>query len=231
MYNLLGMTHNQIDGAFCFGFLNFSRIEWGTRGMICDYVFGENRVQEMLEKNTLGAYEGARLHFIGHLQKNKAKQVVGVAELIHSVDSLALLELIASLAQKKGIIQDVLLEVNIGSEASKSGFSPEEIPRILDWNEKLSGARIRGLMTIPPICTDLQGIRPYFARMQQLFVDIGRKKYDNSNMDFLSMGMSHDFPVAVEYGSNIVRIGSGIFGPRKYGNTTENTRQPDESEG
>lgn len=182
-------------------------------------IFGENRVQEMTEKNSLGAYQGAHLHFIGHLQKNKIKQVVGVAELIHSVDSASLLECIAQTAQKKGICQDVLLEVNIGAEKSKSGFSPDMLPSVLDFCEQISGIHVRGLMTIPPFCSDLQEIRPYFDRMHQLFVDIGRKKYDNSNMDFLSMGMSHDFTVAVEYGCNIVRIGSGIFGPRPYGFT------------
>ena len=180
-------------------------------------VFGENRVQEMAEKNALGAYEGAHLHFIGHLQKNKVKQVVGVAELIHGVDSLSLLESIGTLAEKRGIVQDVLLEVHIGAEASKSGFSPGELFPVLDSCETISGIHVRGLMAIPPICTDMQEIRPYFAQMQQLFVDIGRKKYDNSNMDFLSMGMSHDFPLAVEYGSNLVRVGTGIFGPRNYG--------------
>ncbi len=188
-------------------------------------VFGENRVQEMLEKNALGAYDGAHLHFIGHLQKNKARQIVGIAELIHSVDSTALLALIAQLAQKKGIVQDVLLEVNIGGEASKSGFSPEEVPSALDFCEELSGVHVRGLMAIPPVCSDLQEIRPYFAQMQQLFVDIGGKKYDNSTMDFLSMGMSHDFSVAVEYGSNIIRIGSGIFGPRQYNLSADHTQQ------
>ena len=128
-------------------------------------------------------------------------------------------------AQKKGIVQDVLLEVNIGGEASKSGFSPEEVPSALDFCEELSGVHVRGLMAIPPVCSDLQEIRPYFAQMQQLFVDIGGKKYDNSTMDFLSMGMSHDFSVAVEYGSNIIRIGSGIFGPRQYNLSADHTQQ------
>ena len=179
-------------------------------------VFGENRVQEMLEKNALGAYAGARLHFIGHLQKNKAKQVVGLAGLIHGVDSVALLQILSRLAEMRGLVQDVLLEVNIGRESSKSGFFPSDLPSALDESESLPGIRVRGLMAIPPVCSNPDEIRPYFAQMQQLFVDNGEKKYDNSSMDFLSLGMSGDYELAIEYGSNLVRVGTGIFGPRSY---------------
>lgn len=177
-------------------------------------VCGENRVQEMTVKNAQGAYEGAHLHFIGRLQKNKVRQVVGVAELIHGVDTLALLQKIGRRATEKGIVQDVLLEVNIGREESKAGFAPEEIPAILESGESISGIRIRGLMAIPPLVASEAEIFPYFSAMQQLFVDNGQKKYDNSNMDFLSMGMSHDFQQAIACGSNMVRIGTKIFGPR-----------------
>ena len=177
-------------------------------------VCGENRVQEMTVKNAQGAYEGAHLHFIGRLQKNKVRQVVGVAELIHGVDTLALLQEIGRRATEKGIVQDVLLEVNIGWEESKAGFAPEEIPAILESGESISGIRIRGLMAIPPLVASEAEIFPYFSAMQQLFVDNGQKKYDNSNMDFLSMGMSHDFQQAIACGSNMVRIGTKIFGPR-----------------
>ena len=148
------------------------------------------------------------------LQKNKVKQVVGTAELIHSVDSLALLQEIGRRAAEKGLVQDVLLEVNIGREETKAGFAPEEIPAVLESGETISGIRIRGLMTIPPIVASEEEIFPYFSAMQQLFVDNRQKKYDNSNMDFLSMGMSHDFRQAIACGSNMVRIGTGIFGPR-----------------
>ena len=156
---------------------------------------GENRVQEMLEKQAQGAYEGAPLHFIGHLQKNKVKQVVGLASLIHGVDSLELLEVIDRCAEKRGLTQDVLLEVNIGAEASKSGFSPEEIPSALALKRSaISAIRVRGLMTIPPVCAAPEENRPFFLRMKQLFIDNGEKKYDNVSMDFLSMGMSGDYP-------------------------------------
>ncbi len=179
-------------------------------------ICGENRVQEMLEKNAQGAYEGAPLHFIGHLQKNKVKQVVGLAALIHGADSLALLETISREAMKRGIVQDVLLEVNIGAEPSKSGFAPGEIPAALEAASAFGGIFVRGLMAIPPICQSPDENRPFFLEMQKLFVDNGRKKYDNVSMDFLSMGMSGDFAEAVACGANMVRVGTAIFGPRNY---------------
>ena len=179
-------------------------------------ICGENRVQEMLEKNAQGAYEGTPLHFIGHLQKNKVRQVVGLCELIHSVDSLSLLQEIAKTAEKRGLVQDVLLEINIGNEESKSGFSPEEIGMALEEAAKMNAIRVRGLMAIPPICEKPEENRPFFLKMQKLFVDNCRKKYDNISMDFLSMGMSGDYTEAIRCGANMVRVGTGIFGPRNY---------------
>ena len=177
---------------------------------------GENRVQEMLEKAALGAYEGAPLHFIGHLQKNKVKYVVGLCSLIHSVDSVELMRQIDREAAKRGLVQDVLLEINIGAEASKSGFAPEELPAALAAAAELESLRIRGLMAIPPICASGEENRQYFVRMQQLFVDNCEKKYDNVRMDFMSMGMSGDYETAIECGANIVRVGTAIFGARVY---------------
>ena len=179
-------------------------------------ICGENRVQEMLEKQGQGAYEGAPLHFIGHLQKNKVRQVVGLAQLIHGVDSPELMELISKTAEKRGLVQQILLEVNIGAEASKSGFRPEEIPAALETASKFSGIWVRGLMAIPPICQSPDENRPFFLRMRQLFVDNGEKKYDNVSMDFLSMGMSGDYVEAVACGANMVRVGTAIFGARDY---------------
>ena len=178
---------------------------------------GENRVQEMLEKQSLGAYAGAPLHFIGHLQKNKVKQVVGLAELIHGADSRELLETISRVAEGRGLVQDVLLEVNIGGELSKSGFAPEEVPAALEYAAALPALRVRGLMAIPPVCAAPEENRPFFLRMQKLFIDNGGKKYDNVSMDFLSMGMSGDYTEAIACGANLIRVGSGIFGPRHYG--------------
>ena len=179
-------------------------------------ICGENRVQEMVEKQAQGAYEGAELHFIGHLQKNKVKQVVGLASLIQSADSLELIRLIDKTALSRGIVQDILLEVNIGAEASKSGFSPAELPSALDSIARLDAVRVRGLMTIPPICSSRHEIEPYFVQMKQLFIDICGKKYDNIRMDFLSMGMSADYETAIACGANMVRVGSAIFGKRIY---------------
>lgn len=177
---------------------------------------GENRVQELVEKNAQGAYEGCPLHFIGHLQRNKVKQVVGVAELIHSVDSLPLLSAIDAAAKVKGVRQQVLLEVNIANEASKSGFKAEELSAVLENCGQFSSIWVRGLMAIPPICTSPKENRPYFTNMEQLFIDIWQKKYDNVSMDFLSMGMSGDYTEAVACGATMVRVGAAIFGARNY---------------
>ena len=179
-------------------------------------ICGENRVQEMLEKNALGAYDGVPLHFIGHLQKNKVKQVVGLCSLIESVDSLALLQEISRTAAKRDLTQDVLLEINIGREESKSGFLPEALEDALAGAAELPAVRVRGLMAIPPICAEPEENRPFFLQMQKLFVDNRGKKYDNVRMDFLSMGMSGDYTEAVRCGATLVRVGSGIFGPRIY---------------
>ena len=177
---------------------------------------GENRVQELLEKSAQRAYDGAELHFIGHLQRNKVKYVVGLCDLIQSVDSQELLELIEKRAAALHIRQAVLLEVNIGGEAAKSGAAPEALEPLLSCAEALEHVWVRGLMTIPPLSLEKGGTRPYFSEMYKLFVDIGAKKYDNISMDFLSMGMSGDYMEAVAEGANMVRVGSAIFGARPY---------------
>jgi len=179
-------------------------------------VCGENRVQELLEKNALNAYDGASVHFIGHLQKNKVRQVVGICGLIQSVDSLELLSVIDSRAKILGIRQDILLEINIGDEEAKSGFRETELPLVLEKVGTFSSVFVRGIMAIPPISTQKGDNRAYFARMFQLYVDNSTKKYDNISMDFLSMGMSGDFEDAIAEGSNMVRVGSAIFGARAY---------------
>ena len=177
---------------------------------------GENRVQELLEKHAQGAYEGARLHFIGSLQKNKVKYLVGLVELIHSVDSVELMREINKQALKRGITQDILLEVNTGGEDSKSGFAPEMLPEMLAAAAEFPAVSVRGLMTIPPICQRPEENLPYFQVLRQLFIDSGEKKYDNVRMDFMSMGMSGDYEAAIACGANMVRIGTAIFGHRVY---------------
>ena len=177
---------------------------------------GENRVQELLEKNEAGAYEGAQLHFIGTLQKNKAKYLVGLVSLIHSVDSIELMKEISRQAVKRGIRQDILIEVNTGGEASKSGLAPGELANVLEKAGEFPSIFVRGLMTIPPICRAPEENLPYFDLLRQLFIDNGEKKYDNVRMDFMSMGMSGDYEAAIACGANIVRVGTAIFGRRHY---------------
>ena len=179
-------------------------------------VFGENRVQELEEKADDGAYEGAQLHFIGHLQRNKVKNVVGRVALIQSVDSEELIRLIGRRATALGLTQDVLLEVNIGREVQKSGVLPEESERYLQLIAETPSIAVRGLMAIPPVSDDMRAARRYFDEMMKLFVDIGAKKYDNIHMEILSMGMSADFEQAILAGANMVRVGSAIFGARNY---------------
>ena len=177
---------------------------------------GENRVQELTAKLSDNAYDGAPVHFIGHLQTNKVKQVVGKVDLIQSVDSLRLLQAIDREASRQGICQDILLEINIGQEESKSGFSKNEVGEILEQIVNFSHVRVRGLMAIPPISEDSTKNRKFFQEMYQLSVDITAKKYDNVWVDILSMGMSDDFAEAIACGSTMIRVGTAIFGPRNY---------------
>ena len=176
---------------------------------------GENRVQEMTRKLAENAYDGAPSHFIGHLQRNKVKQVVGKAALIQSVGSLALLDEIEKTAEKLGIVQDILLEVNIGGEEAKSGFAPAGASEAARYAKTLSHVQVLGLMTIPPVESAPGENLPFFAQMQALYVDINQNIYDNK-FKYLSMGMSGDFAEAIESGSNMVRVGSAIFGARDY---------------
>ena len=177
---------------------------------------GENRVQELTAKLAENAYVGAPVHFIGHLQTNKVRQVVGRVDLIQSVDSQRLLAAIDREAARQGIVQDILLEVNIGQEAAKSGFAPEDILPVVDNFDSFSNIRLRGLMAIPPISRKSGDNLKFFLKMRQIYVDIWAKKKDNVAVDCLSMGMSDDFPDAVACGSTMVRVGTAIFGARDY---------------
>ena len=176
---------------------------------------GENRVQEMTAKLAEHAYDGAPLHFIGHLQRNKVRQVVGRVELIHSAGSLELLAGIDRQAEKLQTVQNVLLEVNIGGEESKSGFAPEDLYAAAEQARSLAHVRVQGLMAIPPVERVPHGNLPFFAKVAELYVDIGRNLYDNTFIH-LSMGMSDDFEDAIAAGATMVRVGSAIFGQRHY---------------
>ena len=177
---------------------------------------GENRVQEMTAKLAENGYDGAPLHFIGHLQRNKVRQVVGKAALIQSVGSLELLEEIEKQADKLGIVQDILLEVNIGGEESKTGAAPELLWPLLDTAAAQQHIRVKGLMAIPPVNDDDAQNRRYLAQVYQLFVRAGERGYHNVEMQTLSMGMSGDFENAIREGATLVRIGTAIYGARDY---------------
>lgn len=176
---------------------------------------GENRVQEMTQKLAEHAYDGAPLHFIGHLQRNKVKQVVGKVDLIESVGSSELLSLIDAQAEKLGVVQEILLEVNIGGEDAKSGFAPDALRAAAEQAASLSHVRLRGLMCIPPVAEEEHGSVPYFEKVRRLYVDMNENLYHNG-FDMLSMGMSGDYEDAVRTGATIVRVGTAIFGTRYY---------------
>ena len=176
---------------------------------------GENRVQEMTAKLAENAYDGAPLHFIGHLQRNKVRQVVGKAALIQSAGSLELLEEIEKTALRLETVQDVLLEVNIGEEAAKSGFVPAELLSGAEAALEKSHIRVLGLMTIPPAEAEREENLRYFDKVRALFLDMNEKLYHNS-LQVLSMGMSGDYEDAVRAGATMVRVGTAIFGSRHY---------------
>ena len=176
---------------------------------------GENRVQEMVQKLGEHAYEGAPLHFIGHLQRNKVKQVVGAVDLIQSVGSLSLLDEIEKTAAAKELVQDILLEVNVGGEEAKSGFAPEEMFAAAEAGLARPHVRVLGLMTIPPADADRETNLGYFRQVRSLYVDIDEKLFHNE-FEYLSMGVSGDFADAIRAGATMVRVGSAIFGARHY---------------
>ncbi len=177
---------------------------------------GENKVQELLSKYEYYDLEHCDLQFIGHLQTNKVRQIVGKVSMIQSVDSFKLAGEISKQSAKNGITTDVLIEVNIGREENKSGVMPEELEELIAQSAALDSIRIRGLMAVPPICDKKAEICNFFDKMHHLFIDISDKTLDNVSMDFLSMGMSDDFEEAILSGANMVRVGSRLFGARIY---------------
>ncbi len=179
-------------------------------------LIGENKVQEFLSKKPYLNLEGVECHLIGHLQTNKVKQIVSEVNMIESVDSLKLAGEISKRSEAAGVITECLIEVNIGDEDSKTGLELTMLEETLREIAVLPGIKVKGLMTIPPICDDEAELDKYFCQMQEIFIDIKAKKIDNIDMCILSMGMSGDYEAAVRHGSNLVRVGSAIFGPRIY---------------
>ena len=177
-------------------------------------LFGENHVQELIEKKDADAYLGKPAHLIGHLQTNKIKYVLGRAELIQSMDSEHLLTALEKAAAKSDMVQDILIEVNIGAEESKTGLAADDLWRMLELSAAQTHIRVKGLMTIPPAnTTDLEN-RKYFEKTRSLFEKAKDLKYDNVSMEILSMGMSQDYENAILEGSTMIRVGSLIYGPR-----------------
>lgn len=179
--------------------------------------FGENKVQELLDKYEV-LPKDIKWHMIGHLQRNKVKYIVDKVSLIHSVDSLRLAEEISKEALKKHVEVNILVEVNVANEETKFGTTSLEAIELVKAISGLPGIHVKGLMTIAPYVEDAEKNRQYFAQLKQLSVDIITKNIDNVSMDILSMGMSGDYEVAIEEGSNMIRIGQGIFGKRDYNN-------------
>ena len=179
-------------------------------------VFGENHVQELCANFDAGAYCGKPSHFIGHLQTNKIKKVLGRASLIQSVDSEHLLQKVERAAEAANLTQEILIEINIGGEESKSGVSPEQLWPLLDAAAAREHIRVKGLMAIPPVNNDDAQNRRYLAKVYKLFVQAGERGYNNVAMETLSMGMSGDYENAIREGATLVRIGTAIYGERDY---------------
>lgn len=190
-------------------FINFA-LDHGVK------LIGENRVQELLRKKDELHLDGVEKHLIGHLQTNKAGQIVGVADMIQSVDSVKIAKEIAKQSIKKGITTDVLLEINIGAEENKTGFDIGEFNESVYEIAEIGGINVKGLMCVPPICENDTILCKFFENIYNIYVDIKGKKIDNISMQILSMGMSGDYEQAILCGSELVRIGSAIFGPRIY---------------
>ena len=178
-------------------------------------LIGENRVNELLEKYEFINRDKVEIHFIGALQTNKVKYIIDKVDMIQSVDRESLALEIERQAAKRGIVMPVLAEINIGKEESKSGVFPEQAKAFCEFLGTLPHLKLRGLMAIPPKCKNFDDNREYFCEMKKIFIDISHENVDNSSMDILSLGMSDDYPCAVECGSNLVRVGSSIFGKRE----------------
>ena len=183
--------------------------EYGLRDM------GENRVQELLEKYDRLPSD-IKWHIIGHLQTNKVKYIVDKVQMIHSVDSLELAKEIDTRAARHQRKVDILLQVNVSGEETKFGISPDKVNEYISVLSGMENIALKGLMTIAPYAQDPQDVRPVFRNLYNIYIDIKSKRYDNVSMDYLSMGMSNDFEVAIEEGANVVRIGTSIFGKRDY---------------
>ncbi len=179
-------------------------------------LIGENKVQEFLSKKDSLELNGVEKHLIGHLQTNKVKKILNEVDMIQSVDSIKLAKVISAEAEKQNIIANILLEINIGDEESKTGFDKVSFLESLSEISELKNINVRGLMTIPPICSTSIECERYFQSMADYYEEIKQKDFNNFDFKILSMGMSGDYKEAILHGSTLVRVGSAIFGPRLY---------------
>ncbi len=177
-------------------------------------LIGENRVQELCDKYDSINKEGVEIHFIGALQRNKVKYIIDKVDMIHSVDRLSLAEEIDRQAKKIGKVMNILCEINIGKEESKSGLDLEDAESFIREIAKFENIKVCGLMAIPPVLSDISTQKHYFQKIMDFYIDISAKKIDNVNMSVLSIGMSSDYDLAIEHGSTLVRIGTAAFGAR-----------------
>ena len=199
-----------VTKTVCVDYINHAIVNCGID------LIGENKVQEFLSKKDSLKLDGVQKHLIGHLQTNKVKKIITEVDMIQSVDSLNLAKVISNEATKKGINTNVLLEVNIGSEDSKTGFDKGAFLESLAEISELPSISVKGLMTIPPICDNNLELEKYFSQMSEYFNDLKNGNYPNFDLKILSMGMSGDYKEAILHGSNLVRVGSAIFGARIY---------------
>lgn len=179
-------------------------------------LIGENKVQEFMSKKEFLNLENCKAHLIGHLQTNKVKKIIGEVDMIQSLDSEHLAREISNRSSALGIVADTLIEVNIGGEDCKTGLEMSKLEELIYAVSEMPGIKVRGLMTVPPFSEDSEQARGFFENMYKLFIDMRSKKIDNISMDILSMGMSGDYCQAIEEGSTLVRVGSAIFGNRRY---------------
>jgi pyridoxal phosphate enzyme (YggS family) len=176
---------------------------------------GENKVQEIMDKYD-ALKDIANIHLIGHLQSNKVKYIIDKVKLIHSVDSMKLMDEINKRAKKSGIIADILIQVNVAREDTKFGIEMGDVDSHIEYASKLDNIRVRGLMTIAPYFEDVEKTRPIFRVLKEKFDELSSERYSNVEMKYLSMGMTNDYKIALEEGSNMIRVGTGIFGKRVY---------------
>lgn len=211
--NKKGLNYDEITLIAVTKIIDIMRIEKAIASGIND--IGENKVQEIMDKYE-DLKELSNFHLIGHLQSNKVKYIIDKVKLIHSVDSLSLMDEINKRAKKAETIANILIQINVAREDTKFGIDIEELDSYIEYASKLDSLRVQGLMTIAPYFEDAEKARPIFRILKSKYDELSKRDYSNIEMKFLSMGMTNDYKIALEEGSNMIRVGTGIFGKRIY---------------